>query len=689
MASDTIFPQALKAHTAGDLAEAARLYGLVLRKTPRHHFALSNLSMLHFTRGELALAEKAARKAVAFNKAFPEGWCNLGLIVRALGRLDEAVACYGRALSLRAAFPQALNNLGIALKDLGRHQEALDAYRRALALEVAYPEAWCNLGNALSELGRRAEAVSAYRRALEFRPDYPDVLSNLGVALRESGERAQAIDCFGRALALQPGHADAWINLGNLYEEMREREKALECFGRALAVKPDAIDALAKLVHMKRLVCDWDGLAEAEERVRAAVRAQRAVITPFSFLSLSPSPEEQLLCARQWTALRTKAPLALPPPEPRHRDKIRLGYLSADFQEHPVSRLAVQMFELHDRTRFEVTAYSYGADDGSPMRRRLEAAFDRFVDIASLSYGEAATAIRADGIDILIDLTGYTTGGRAQILAARPAPLQVSLLGYPGSMGAPFIDYLIADPTLVPADQQRFYSEKLVHLPCYQPSDGLRRMADQRPSRAACGLPETGVVFLAMHNSYKIGPALFRLWMRLLAAVPGSVLWLYGNNSAMQANLARQAAACAVDPARLVFAPPVPMEDYLARLTLADLFLDAHPYGAGATANDALWAGVPIVTCPGEGYASRMAASLLHAVGLPELIAPTLDAYERLARELAQDGAARQRLSAHLVAQRSAARLFDCPAYVRNIEQAYQIMWQGWIDGSSLQPMEV
>jgi predicted O-linked N-acetylglucosamine transferase (SPINDLY family) len=430
-------------------------------------------------------------------------------------------------------------------------------------------------------------------------------------------------------------------------------------------------------VHHRALACEWSDF-ETEQAGLVGMVRQGARVPPFYLFSTPASASDQLTCAQRWIA-----PIR-PPPEAvfEHevsvrRQRIRLGYLSGDFHQHATAQLMAELFELHDRDRFEVFAYSYGPDDESPMRARLVRAFDRFVDVRALAHREAAQRIHADEVDILIDLKGYTHHARPAIPAHRPAPVQVSYLGYPATMGADFIDYVIVDPIVVPTSQQPFFSEKLVHLPAsYQVNDRRREAAKAATSRQDWGLPDGRLVFCSFNNAYKITPAFFDIWMRVLGAVPGSVLWLLEANELMKGNLRLQAEKRGVDAKRLIFAPRVAPAQHLARQRHADLFLDTLPCNAHTTASDALWAGLPVLTCCGDTFAGRVAASLLTAVGLGELIAPSLEEYERSALALARDPQRLVALRQKLADNRDSSALFDPVKLTGNIEAAYARMWQ-------------
>jgi protein O-GlcNAc transferase len=586
---------------------------------------------------------------------------NLGCALQAQSRLDDAVANYNRALALKPDFADAHNNLGTALQAQYRLDDAAASYQRALALKPDFAEAHYNLGVLLTDLGRLDEAIASCREALVYVPKSAAIHNNLGNALLAHNRPDDAIASYRRALALDPDYADAHCNLGEALQLRGEPGEAAASLGRALALKPDHAVALVTWFHAKQRVCDWSGYPVDEARVRNAVAAEPPLGGPFILLSLWSTPEEQLNCARRVAGAFTVPESAvLPRPRPGPRNRIRLGYLSADFRHHATAFLIAGLIEHHDRRGFEVIGYSCGSDDGSPMRARLTAGFDRFVDLSKISHRQAAEQIHGDGVDILIDLKGFTRHSRTAILAQYPAPIQVNYLGYPGTMGADFIDYIIVDPFVVPLDEQSFYSEKLVHLAdCYQCNDDKRVISEQTPSRVQCGLPKHGFIFCCFNNTYKITPIFFDIWMRLLCAVPGSVLWLLGINASAKGNLAREAAARGVDPERLVFAPPLPVAKHLARHRLADLFLDTLPVNAHTTASDALWAGLPLLTCAGNTFVGRVAGSLLRAIGLGELVTTSLEEYEALALRLAQEPERLAGLRARLAQNRLTHPLFD------------------------------
>ena len=584
----------------------------------------------------------------------------------------------------------------MALHEGGEYREAEACFRQLLALEPADVDALFHLGALLVRRQRLEEGAETYRKALALRPQDARLWTRLGevAAARFTDASLQEAEaCFRKAIGLNPDEAAGHHALGHVLTLQGRRAEAAESLGAACRLEPPSAAFQADLLHAKQQLCDWHGLAGLSALVcRAAVEQPRAPPHPFCLTSIPSTPAQQLACARNY-ARSIAEPLAAGARDlgfqfSRRSDRRRrIGYLSAEFHEHATAWLAAELFELHDRKRFEVIAYSYGPEDGSPIRARLKGAFDRFRDLQSVGDAEAAAAIHADGVDILVDLKGYTFRARTGIVALRPAPLQVSFLGYPGTMGAPFIDYLIGDRIVTPAASAGDYAEKLVLMPgSYQVND-RKRAAAATPARDALGLPARGFVFCSFNQAYKILPEVFSAWMRLLKAAPDSVLWLLDSPAA--ANLRREAQECRVDPARLVFAPPLPLERHLGRLAAADLFLDTFPYNAHTTASDALWMGVPLVTRMGETFPSRVAASLLEAVGLPELATSSLADYESLALRLARSPELLGALRERLVRARASAALFDTPRYVRNLEAAYEKMWEAYSSGTKPRQIEL
>jgi predicted O-linked N-acetylglucosamine transferase (SPINDLY family) len=534
------------------------------------------------------------------------------------------------------------------LNALNRYQEALNAFDRADAAMPGQVEVEVGLGRgrAFHELNRYDEALAAYKKALTLKPDLAETLA----------------DC------------------GRIYVRLGQLDKALIAYDRALAIKPDIKCAKGDRLHIKLQLGDWSNLDAEISDVVALVRAQKTPTAPFEFLAISSSPEDQLACTRQCLADQPSLP-AMWRGEVYTHDRIRIGYFSADFRNHPVGRLAAGLLEAHDKSRFETIALSSGPDDGSELRRRAQSAVEDFFDVRNRSDADLAALIRRREIDILVDLTGFTLAGRFGVLARRAAPVQVNFLGYPATMGADWIDYIIADRTIIPAEHFQFYGERVVWLPdTYQANDDKSRIAERVQTRVECGLPDTGFVFCCFNNTFKINPQLFDVWMRLLAATANSVLWLLGANPIAERNLRREAERRGVAAERLIFAPRIAVADHLARHRQADLFLDTLPYNAHTTASDALWAGLPVVTCRGDTFAGRVGASLLKAIGLPELIATSLEDYGALALKLAHDPALLGGMKEKLRRNRDCYPLFDTARFTRHIEAAYETMWRAHQD---------
>jgi len=669
---------------AGYLRQAVALAPFL----PTLHFDLGNVLA---ECGRVAEAAAAFRHAVALRPDYAEALANLGVALHRLGRLEEAADAHRQALALRPDIAEIPYNLGNTLQGLGRFAESVAAYLQALEARPAYPQAWSNLGNALRAVGKPQDAIIAYRQAIELLPAYPEAHSNLGLALQDLGETDAAIAAYRQAVAIDSGFAKAHHNLGNVLKDLGRVAEALDAYRRAFALDSGLAEALAAIVHLRQQICDWPALAAEEAALLEAVR-RGARVAPMILNAIpAAGAADQLACARIWAeAFRVPPETVFAHASPQAAERpLRIGYLSADFHNHATAHLMAQVFERHDRGRVGVTGYSLGPDDGSAMRRRLAAAFDCFVDLRGLGHAEAALRIAEDGIDILVDLKGYSQNARTQILAWRPAPIQVNYLAYPGTMGADFIDYLIADRFVVPADRQPFFTERLVHLPdCYQPSDTSRAVAPP-PPRAACGLPEAGIVFCCFNNPYKLTPDFFTIWMGLLAAVPGSVLWLLETNPLVAANLRKEAAARGIAADRLVFAAKLSPAEHLARHRCADLFLDTLPCNAHTTASDALWAGLPVVTCAGDTFAGRVAGSLLHALGLPDLVTASVEDYQRLALRLAREPGLLAEIRATLARNRATAPLFDGARLTANLERAYMRMWERRRAGGEPAPFSV
>ena len=606
------------------------------------------------------------------------------------GDLTNAAGICARILQVTPDQPQALHVMGIAAFEKGYAREAVELLRRAAGCDPHLAAAWNDLGRVLAQQGMLAEGAASCRRAIAEAPDFAEAHNNLGNLLLMAGAVEEAVACYGTAVGLRPDYAEAFRNLGSALRRLGRVDEAATALGAARAIDPGFATATAQLAYQLKELSDWSQLDELTAELIASVEAGSGAVNPFVFLSLDTTPAEQLLCARRWASDQLGA-AGQRAAASRGEERITVGYLSADFQEHATAHLIAELFELHDRGRFRVIGYSYGRDDGSAARRQLRGSFDEFEDLLDCSHTESAARIRAGRVDILVDLKGYTTDARPEILVLRPAPVQVSYLGYPGTMGSDAWDYVLVDPVVVPAEEQPYFTERLVHLPdCYQVNDRRRPIATHVLARVECGLREAGFVFCCFSSAYKITAPLFDIWIRLLAGVPGSVLWLLEANGTAMANLRREAESrLAGGAARLVFAPSLPNPEHLARLAIADLFLDTLPYNAHTLASDALWCGCPVITCAGGTFAGRVAASLLQAIGLPDLVTQTLTDYETLALQLALDPDRLRAIRVELAANRLTTALFDSRRFARHLESAFETMWRMHLAGLPPRPFAV
>ena len=593
-----------------------------------------------------------------------------------LGWPAAALACYERARQFKPKDAVTYYKRGNALLKLGRPADAADSYSDAVRRVPGYADAHYNRGLALQMLRQPEAALASFDSALRIKPDDAEALTNRGNVLLDLKRPAEALASFDRALDLKPDYAQALHNQGIALLELKRPADAACSYGRLLEMAPDFHFVRGKLLHSKMLCCDWDNYAQTAASIADEIRAGRKSAEPFGYQAISTSPGDLQRCAEIYAAEYFPAsPAPLWSGEKYANARIRIGYVAGEFREQATAFLITEVFELHDKNRFELFAFDNGWDDGSEIRGRINRAFGEIVDITRMDDGAAAALIRQRRIDILINLNGYFGRERQGVFSLRPCPVQVNYLGFPGTLGAHYMDYILADRHVIPPDEQAFYAEKVVYLPhTYQANDTKRRLSALTPARSDAGLPEHAFVFCCFNNNYKITPAVFAVWMRLLNKIEGSVLWLYEDNPAAARNLRHAAAQQGIAPERLVFAARMKLDEHLSRHQLADLFLDTLPYNAHTTASDALWAGLPLLTCRGTTFPGRVAASLLDSIGLPELITDSLEAYETLALKLAADRAMLAALRVRLERNRATHPLFDPDRLRRHIELAYTTM---------------
>jgi predicted O-linked N-acetylglucosamine transferase (SPINDLY family) len=632
--------QGLAAHQQGALEQARALYERALKWHPNHFDAVHML----------------------------------GLVAYQQGHLDRAALLIAKALKIDPDTASAHNNYANVLQDQRKLTSALTNYDRAIALDPQYAEAHNNRGDVLQVMGRLPEALLSYARALEISPRYAAAFYNQGNAFGRLGRWREAVESYDQALSITPQYPQALMNRGNTLFELRDNEAAAQSYSQALSIDP-AIPYLAgTLLHVNMQQCKWADYRAQLGALLIDLGAHKPACTPFTLLALTDDAALHKQVAQAWIATEYTKPRAAWVPTDRPRNaKLRIGYFSGDFCNHPVAYLTAGLFEEHDRSQFEIFAFSFGPDTRDDMRLRLEKAFDHFVDVKDCTDAQLITRAREADLDIAIDLTGLTRGCRPGIFLARVAPVQMSYLGYPGTTGIAEMDYILVDQTIAEPIDALHYTEKFIRLAhSFQANDPSRRPSDRVFSRAELGLPPTGFVFCCFNNNYKINPAIFDCWMRMLQSVPGSVLWLREATEQTVRNLRDEACTRGVETTRLVFAGRIEsMADHLARQRVADLFIDALPYNAHTTASDALWAGVPVLTCKGRSYASRVGASLLRTLDLNALITNDLDEYVQVAVSLAQDPARLSALRSALQQKLLVTPLFDIKRFTRNIEQAF------------------
>jgi protein O-GlcNAc transferase len=622
-------------------------------------------------------------QAILLNPGLAEAYNSRGNALRYLHQYHAALESFDKAIQLRPEFAQAFNNRGNALLGLQRPQAALENFDKAIQIKPEFAEAYINRGSALRGLRQPRTAVESFDKAIQLNPGLAEAYNNRGNALHGLQQYQAAVESFDKAIQLKPGLAEAHYNRGNALSGLQQYQSAWESFNQVLLLKPGYEYLPGMQLHMKQFLCDWEGIDRQCQRLEADVDRDERVVEPFVFLTISGSAALQKKAAEIY--VRDKHPpgstVALIPQRPRH-NRIRIGYFSTDYYNHATCYLMAELFERHDKSRFEITGFSFGPDVKDGMSERVSAAMDRFLNVQFVPDEGVAELSRQLEVDIAIDLKGFTENSRMGIFAARAAPVQVNYLGYPATTGAPYMDYLIADLTLIPEASQRHYSEKIVYLPdSYQVNDSQRLISTRSYTRAGEGLPELGFVYCCFNNNYKITPATFDLWMRILGRVEGSILWLLEGNRWVGDNLRKEAVRRGICSERLIFAQRLPLPEHLARHRLADLFLDNLPCNAHTTTSDALWAGLPVLTCMGEAFASRVAASLLRAIDLPELVTTTAAAYEAFAVELAQDTKRYRELRKKLERNRLTTPLFDAPGFTRQLEAAYNAMYERYRTG--------
>jgi len=662
-----LLARAKKIAKKGEHEEAQKLYTTILEASPDNQEAKNGLLALEQSKDKLSPPNAEIQSVFALY--------NNGQIQEALDSVETLTKDYPNE-------PLLYNISGVCYKAIGQLDVAVKSFEKALAIKPDYADAHNNLGIALKELGQLDAAVKSYEKALALKPDYAEAHNNLGNALTDLDQLDAAVKSFEKALTLNPDYAYAHNNIGVTLKELDRLDEALASYERAYYLKPEIDFLLGGLLDTKMHLCIWDDLANRLDELTNKVNNGEKVLNPFVTLSLIDDPEIQRKTTEIYANDKYPQNHFLPKIEryPKH-EKIRIGYFSADFGNHPVSYLTAELYEMHDRERFEIHAFSFGPNSETKMTLRIKAGVDHFHDVRTMSHKAVAMLARSVEIDIAVDLGGYTANCRTEIFAMSAAPIQISYIGYLGTMAADYMDYLIADRTLIPEKNQKYYSEKIAYLPSYQVNDSKQSLPATVSTRQDVGLPEAGFVFCCFNNTYKITPTTFDSWGRILEQVDNSVLLIYIARESAKTNLTKEIALRGIDPSRLIFAERLPKPEYLARYRVADLFLDTLPYNAGTTASDALRMGLPVLTCIGHSFASRVAASLLNAVNLPELITTTQEQYESVAIELATNPEKLKIIKDKLVDNLPTAPLYDTPLFARHLESAYLTMYDRYQNG--------
>jgi predicted O-linked N-acetylglucosamine transferase (SPINDLY family) len=684
-----LLQQAFKRHQQGKLADAEHAYRRVLAEAPAQPDALHFLGILCHQTGRQEEALDLMQKARDIAPDNPDILCNLGLLLNTTDQAEAAQEVLHAALALEPGLPAVHNNLANARLALGDLPGAIDAYSSALELDAGNVEAMVNLANAYMLAGRSERGLEQCEKAIQLQPTFAQAHSMLGNLLASLDRLPEALQSHHRAAELAPNDAGILCSLASCLERDRDWDEALRYFDRSLAIDAGSGPAISGALLLRRATCAWGDLDIASQRFADGVREGQSGLTPFIYLSEPSTAMEQLACAELWSAdkARQMAPLRKQLSfnhKPAPDNRITVAYFSHDFRRHPTAYTKVGLFENHDRERFKVLGFCNGPDDNSDIRRRVINSFDEFCDVRGWPPVEVAKRIYADKVDILVDLKGHTLNAPTETFALRPAPIQVNYKGYPGTIGGGFVDYIVADAFVIPESDRASCSEKVVYLPeTYWVDDRNRALPAEPKSRGELGLPDSGFVFCCFNNSYKLSPALFDVWMEILNSVPDSVLWVQNSNprSSLGDNLRREATQRGVSAERICFAPRLPLRDYLALFCVADLFLDARPYNAHTTASDALWCGLPVLTCPGETFSARVAGSMLRTIGLTELIAANLEDYRDTAIQLAQNPEQLTAITNRLISNRLSTPLYDTARLTRHMETAYQTMYQRWVDG--------
>jgi len=621
------------------------------------------------------------QKTLELNPNHPDPWLNKGVIYYQLKRYDEALSHYDKAIALKPDYAEAFFNKGVIYYQLKRYDEALSHYDKAIALKPDYSKAWFNKGYAYFFIKRYDEALSHYDKAIALKPDYAEAFFNKGVIFFHQLRYDEALSQYDKAIALKSDYAEAFFNKAHIFLLSKRFSEAIATYLKAIQIDPNIDFLLGYFIHAKLILFVWNNIENDINNLIFKVKENKKVVRPLPFLYLNDSSE----LAFKVSKISNNSGFLKITSEPfsfnKLKKKISIGYFSGDFRDHAVYHLVAELFELHDRNSFEIIAFSFNKTRNAFKEKfitdRLKNSFDQFIDVEDLSDKEVASLSRKIGIDIAVDLQGHTSGARPGIFSYRAAPIQVNYLGYPGTTGSQHMDYIIADNIVIPKNNKNFFSEKIVYLPnSYQVNDSKKKISEKKFTRSEIGLPKTGFIFCCFNQNVKITPAIFNLWMNILKKVDGSILWLLEEDAVANNNLKKEAINKGVSSDRIIFSKRIDIKEHLSRISIADLFLDTFPYNAHTTASDSLWAGVPILTYQGQSFQSRVAASLLNAIDVKELIVNSLTEYESLAVELALNALKLKAIKEKIQKNRLTKPLFNTFLYAGHLEKAYKRMYE-------------
>lgn len=699
----TRFNIALELHKKGDLEAAKKIYEKLI---PEMAEAYINLGVIHYETGQIEKAIYLYKQALAIKPDCVDVYKNIGNALKKQGRLKKVVQCYQNAIKIMPDNHEMYAYLGNALYCLGNTADAIKSYSRAVSIKPDYGKAYNEMGLVFREQGKADKAEICFFKAIQSGEKIPEACNNAGIIFKEQGDLNKAVKYYRKAIEIKPDFADAYYNLANALAKTTQIDEAIINYRKAILLKPDFGYAVCMLIRQLQHLCDWEELEKTVNKLSAlskniAPENLKSVEMPFLAFSISSDPCHNFMVAKSCSTAITKKISRLLDSNREKIDfsfkkriepesKITIGYLSNDFRNHATGHFMCSLFKLHDRNTFNINCYSHGENDQSIYQKQIENECDKFIDINSLNNLKAAQKIYQDKVDILVDLKGYTKGNRLEICAFRPAPVQVCYLGFPGTTGADFFDYIISDRIISPPEQAPFFSEKFIYLPdCYQVNNFHQKISSKNYLREEFGLPKHGFIFACFNQSYKIEKKIFISWMKILEKTPESVLWLLSKHPVMEVNLRREAKQRDIAPKRLIFTKKLPKEQHLARLKLADLMLDTATVNGHTTTSDALWAGIPVITLLGSHFASRVSASLIKAVGLPELITNNLKEYENLCIRLAKNYKELEALKSKLLQNRLTAPLFNTYDFAKNMDKAFKKIWSGYQSGSMTCRIEI